>query len=400
MVDSRHNTPTHDQPYRGLRVLDLGQGIASPYCGQLLRIYGADVVKVEPPEGDWSRRLGTTYGSHSALSAVYNRGKRGLCLDLKTAGGLATVKRLAVRSDIFIEGFRPGVAARLGLGYEALSAGNPGLVYVSVSGFGQDGPDAQRPCSDSVAQAYSGLVSVNRGGDGAPHRVGTTVSDIVTGLYAYQAVATTLFARTATGRGRWLDISLTQSTAALLGHKLAEHMLEGGAPRALNAPAGSYPTLDGWIMVTLVTEQQYVRMCEAIGRADLASDPRFADFARRSDAADALVPQIRDAFATAPTADWLQRLKKADVIAERILAPGEWLREPHVEATRGAVLQRTHNVGDVYSARTPGSLGLTEDDLPPAPDIGEHSVDVLRDAGFTPDDIEDLLRVGAVRVAA
>ena len=147
--------PTHEAPYRGLRVLDLGQGVASPYCGYLLAAYGADVIKVEPPQGDWSRGLGTTHGAHSALSAVYNRGKRGLRLDLKTKAGLAAVRRLAARSDVFIEGFRPGVAARLGLGWEALSAGNPGLIYVSVSGFGQTGSDAQRPCSDSVAQAFS-----------------------------------------------------------------------------------------------------------------------------------------------------------------------------------------------------------------------------------------------------
>ena len=383
--------PTHEAPYRGLRVLDLGQGVASPYCGYLLAASGADVIKVEPPQGDWSRGLGTTHGGHSALSAVYNRGKRGLRLDLKTEAGLAALRRLAARSDVFIEGFRPGVAARLGLGWEALSAGNPGLIYVSVSGFGQTGPDAQRPCSDSVAQAFSGLVAVNRGADGAPHRVGTTVSDIVTGLYAFQAVATTLFARQTTGRGRWLDISLTQSTAALLGHKLAEHMLEGGAPRALNVPAGSYPTSDGWIMVTLVSEAQYRRLCEALGRPDLSQDPRFADFGRRADAADNLTSQVRAAFATATTADWLARLHAADVIAERILAPEEWLREPQVAATAGAVRRPTPGMGDVWAARTPGVYDRIEDDLAPAPAIGEHGADILREAGFTSEDIAALV---------
>ncbi len=233
-------SPTHEAPYRGLRVLDFGQGIASPYSAMLLGVYGADVIKVEPPEGDWSRFLGTTYGNHTTLSAVYNRGKRSLCLDMKHKDGIAIAKRLAKESDVLIEGFRPGVAARLGLGYEELSRDNPGLIYLSVSAFGQSGPFSKRPGSDSVAQAFSGLVSVNVGNDGLPHRVGTTISDVVTGVYGFQAIATTLFARAATGTGRWIDVNLAQSTAALLGHKAAEHVLEGGAPRALNVPAGVY----------------------------------------------------------------------------------------------------------------------------------------------------------------
>src|ERR1700748_2817748 len=165
-------SPTHDAPYRGLRVLDFGQGIASPYCAMLLAVYGADVIKVEPPEGDWSRFLGTTYGGHTTLSAVYNRGKRSLCLDLKHKDGIAVARRLAQASDVFIEGFRPGVAARLGLGYEELSRDNPGLIYLSISGFGQTGPYSKRPGSDSVAQAFSGLVSINVGTYGTPHPIG------------------------------------------------------------------------------------------------------------------------------------------------------------------------------------------------------------------------------------
>ena len=160
MTIERKLSPTHEAPYRGLRVLDFGQGIASPYCAMLLGVYGADVIKVEPPEGDWSRFLGTTYGSHTTLSAVYNRGKRSLCLDMKHKDGIAIAQRLAKECDVVIEGFRPGVAARLGIGYEELSHDNPGLIYLSVSAFGQSGPYSKRPGSDSVAQAFSGLVSI------------------------------------------------------------------------------------------------------------------------------------------------------------------------------------------------------------------------------------------------
>lgn len=392
-------SPTHEAPYRGLRVVDFGQGIASPYCAMLLAAYGAEVTKVEPPEGDWSRYLGTTYGNHTALSAVYNRGKRSLCLDLKHEQGIAVARRLAGDCDVFIEGFRPGVAARLGLGYEALARDNPGLIYLSVSGFGQAGPYSKRPGSDSVAQAFSGLVSVNLGNDKTPHRVGTTISDVATGVYAFQAIATALFARASVGTGRWIDVSLVQSTAALLGHKVAEHVLEGGVPRALNVPAGSYQTRDGWLMVTLVNEAQYKRLCAAIGRDDLASDVRFADFAKRADAADALIPHLREVFLTQTSEVWLGRLHAADIIAERILTPGDWLHNVHVQATKAAVCQDTPGVGPIYAPRTPGHAGLSEDQLCPAPAIGADSRAILRDAGFEPDAIEQLITAGAVRAA-
>jgi crotonobetainyl-CoA:carnitine CoA-transferase CaiB-like acyl-CoA transferase len=399
MPVERKISPTHDAPYRGLRVLDFGQGIASPYGAMLLGVYGADVIKVEPPEGDWSRYLGTTYGNHTTLSAVFNRGKRSLCLDMKHKDGIAIAQMLAKDCDVLIEGFRPGVAARLGIGYEDLACDNPGLIYLSVSAFGQSGPYSKRPGSDSVAQAFSGMVSVNIGNDGTPHRVGATISDVVTGVYAFQAVATTLFARATVGTGRWIDINLCQSTAALLGHKVAEHILEGGTPRALNVPAGSYQTSDGWMMVTLVNEPQYKRLCAAIERDDLASDPRFADFAGRADSVDALIPQMREVFLTQSTETWLARLHAADIIAERILNPGEWLRNVHVEATKAAVCQDTPGVGPVYTARTPGIASLSEDRLCPAPDVGQDSYAVLMEAGFERGAIDDLVKAGAVRQA-
>jgi crotonobetainyl-CoA:carnitine CoA-transferase CaiB-like acyl-CoA transferase len=399
MPAERKLSPTHEAPYRSLRVLDFGQGIASPYCAMLLGVYGANVIKVEPPEGDWSRYLGTTYGNHTTLSAVYNRGKRSLCLDLKHEEGIAIAQRMARDCDVLIEGFRPGVAARLGIGYEKLVRDNPGLIYLSVSGFGQSGPYAKRPGSDSVAQAFSGLVSINVGTDGTPHRVGTTISDVVTGVYAFQAIATTLFSRAAVGTGRWIDVNLCQSTAALLGHKVAEYILEGGAPRALNVPAGTYQTQDGWMMVTLVNEPQYKRLCAAIERDDLASDPRFADFARRADFADALIPQMREVFLTQPTEAWLSRLHAADIIAERILNPGEWLRNVHVEATKAAVCQDTPGVGPVYTPRTPGIASLSEDWLCPAPDVGQDSTAVLMEASFDRAAIDELIKAGTVRQA-
>jgi crotonobetainyl-CoA:carnitine CoA-transferase CaiB-like acyl-CoA transferase len=369
--------PSHEAPFRGLRVLDFGQGVASPYAGYLLAANGADVIKVEPPEGDWSRRLGTTYGGQSALSAVYNRGKRSLALDLKQGEAIEIARKLAAAADVLIEGFRPGVMDRLGLGYDVLSRENPRLIYLSISGFGQQGPHAQRPCSDSVAQAFAGLVAVNVGADGIPHRVGTTLSDVCTGLYGFQAVATALFARATVGKGRRIDVNLMQSTAALLGHTFALHALEGGAPRLLNVPAGSYRTRDGWLMVTLVTEAHYARLCAVLSRDDLAKEPRFANFALRADCAEELAAELRKVFATDTTVSWLARLHAADIIADRILNPSEWLADAHVQATRAALRTETPGVGEVFAARTPGMIGETESSLCPAPAIGQDSGSIL-----------------------
>jgi crotonobetainyl-CoA:carnitine CoA-transferase CaiB-like acyl-CoA transferase len=369
--------PSHEAPFRGLRVLDFGQGVASPYAGYLLAANGADVIKVEPPEGDWSRRLGTSYGSQSALSAVYNRGKRSLALNLKQPEAIETARKLAAQADVVIEGFRPGVMDRFGLGYETLSRENPRLIYLSISGFGQEGPYTQRPCSDSVAQAFSGLVSVNVGVDGIPHRVGATLSDVCTGLYGFQAVSTALFARATVGKGRRIDVNLSQSTAALLGHKFAEYALEGGTPRLLNVPAGSYKTSDGWLMVTLVTEAQYGRLCSVLSREDLAKDPRFANFALRADCAEELAAELRKVFATDTISSWLARLHAADIIADRILNPSEWMANEHVQATRGALRTETPGVGAVFAARTPGMAGDKEGSLCPAPDVGQDSQSIF-----------------------
>lgn len=371
--------------YSGLRVLDLGQGVAAPYCAMLLAMHGAEVVKVEPLGGDWSRGLGTQYGGrHTAMSAHYNRGKKSLALDLKEPAGREIAAALALRADIVIEGFRPGVADRLGLGWAALAARNPRLLYLSVSGFGSDGPYAQLPCTDSVAQAFSGLMSVNLGNDGAPHRVGAIVIDTLTGLYAAQVLGMALYARERTGRGRRIEVSLAQCAAAILGHKLAEHMLEAGAPRALNVPTGAYPTQDGWIMIALIREEQFAGLAEALGLAELAADPRYADFALRARHAAPLVERVAAAFAGDTTAGWLARLRAVDILADRVNGFDDWLADPHIAATGGAVAIDQPGMGRFCNPRTPGVPPKADQAIAPAPDIGEHSREVLEALGYSP----------------
>ncbi len=385
--------------YSGLRVLDLGQGVAAPYCAMLLAMHGAEVVKLEPIAGDWSRGLGTRYaGVHTAMSAHYNRGKRSLALDVKSPAGREVALLLADRADIVIESFRPGVADRLGLGYEALAVRNPRLLYLSVTGFGSVGPYAQRPCTDSVAQAFSGLMSVNLGNDGAPHRVGTTIVDTVSGLYAARALAVALYARERSGRGRRVEVSLSQCAAAMLGHKLAEHLLEGGAPRALNVPTGAYRTADGWIMIALVKEEQFARLARALGRPDLAADPRFADFAARAGHAAPLGEIIAAILPTDTTAGWLGRLRAADILADRINGLGDWLADPHILATSAAVAVVQPDMGEFHTPRTPGVAAAADAALCPAPGIGEHGRAILAELGISGEAIARLAAEGVLRL--
>jgi len=373
---------TVEGAYSGLRVLDLGQGIAAPYCGMLLAMHGADVVKLEPPAGDWSRGLGRRYGDHTAMSAHFNRGKKGIALDLRAPAGRDIALRLAARADIVIEGFRPGVAARLGLGYEDLAKLNPRLLYVSVSGFGQEGPHIGLPCTDSVAQAFSGLAALNTGNDGAPHRVGALIVDALTGLYAAQALGVALYARERSGKGARLDLSLMQSAAAILGHKLAEHVLEDGAPQIINVPTGAHRTKDSWVMIALLREADFARLVAALGQPELAGDPRFSSFAARAGNAPAIFAALGALFARQTTAHWLGVLREAEILSDRINGFDDWLGDPHIVATGGAVAVEPRDMPAFKVPRTPGISVAVDTALAPAPRVGEHGREILADLGL------------------
>ena len=226
---------SYQAPYEGLRVIDLSQGIAGPYAAMLLAQYGADVIKVEPPDGDWARILGVRYGDQTVFSIAGNLGKRSIAVDLKTDEGREIVRRLAAGADVFLEGFRPGVAARLGIAYEDVVAINPGIVYASISGFGQTGPESQRPAMDPILQAFTGLIATNRGPDGVPHRVIPIVVDMSTALYTFQALSAAIYAR----RDEPRLLSRRQPPAIRGGAAGRPH--DGPPPRGRPDAAGNRP---------------------------------------------------------------------------------------------------------------------------------------------------------------
>lgn len=362
-------------PLEGRLVLDLSQGIAGPYAGRLLAEHGARVIKVEPPEGDWIRGIGSGPAGQSVNFLYYNLGKESVTIDLKTPDGLAAALAIADRADVVMENARPGVMDRLGIGFDAVRARNPRVVYLSVSGFGLTGPRARQAMTDTVGQAFSGMMSVNKGADGVPHKIHTTIVDAITGLFAFQAVSMALMGG---GPARRLDVSLMQSAAAIMGPKVMEFAHHGHSPASPNAPAGSYRTADGWIAITLVREAHWVKMAETLGRPDLSSDPRFSSFAARLENLPELVGIIQDLMVRRTTAEWMEAFAAADVLASPINDFGDWLAEPQVAGTEAAPMLTVAPGAELPTPRTPGRAAFER----PAPAVGADTERVL--AEFSP----------------
>ena len=369
---------SYDAPFAGLKVVDLSQGVAGPYAGMLLAQYGADVIKVEPPEGDWARALGKRYGDLTAFSIAANLGKRAIVLDLKTDEGRATVRKLAAGADVFLESFRPGVAARLGVGYADVAALSPRVIYLSVSGFGQTGPDAERPAVDTVFQAFTGIMSVNRGGDGIPHRVGVIVMDMATALASFQAVAVSLYARRDEARGRYIESSLLRGGSTVQAVSMIQHHLENGKPQPGLTPSGTFKARDGWINLTILRDGEFRTLCDALDLPALKADARFAtNDARFAHVAD-LNAALEPAFASRTVADLSARLRGARLMHQRVNTYLEFLDDPHVKATGAVSWIEQPGLGRLPVPSVPG--------LPPlvsgtpravAPSLDQHRKEIL-----------------------
>jgi crotonobetainyl-CoA:carnitine CoA-transferase CaiB-like acyl-CoA transferase len=373
---------SYEAPFRGLRVVDLSQGVAAPYAAMLLAQYGADVVKVEPPEGDWSRRLGVRYGDQSAFSVAANLGKRSIALDLKRDADRAIVHRLAARADVVLESFRPGVAARLGVGYDELSASNPRLLYVSVSGFGQTGPESQRPAMDPILQSFTGLIATNAGLDGIPHRVVPIVVDMGTALYTFQALSAALYARRDEARGRYLDVSLMQSAASLQTIHMMAYHLEGGRMRQGLTPGGRYVTADGAMYIVIHRDEDFGKLCDALEISSVKADARFATNDLRFEHLAVLTDLLNAAFARCTNEQLGKRLKDAGVMHSPVNTYAEFLRQPQVEVTRAVAWLEHAEVGRVPVPNVPGAAALVSGSArATAPALDQHRAEILFEMG-------------------
>ncbi len=398
--------PPSTGPLASLRVLDLSRILSGPFATMILADLGADVIKLENPAGgDDTREWAPPYqGDQSAYFLSINRNKRGIAVDLKDDAGREIALRLAASADVLVENFRPGTAARLGLGYPELSARNPRLVYASISGFGQTGPDAQLPGYDAIAQALGGVVSVTGEATGEPVRVGTPVADLGAAMWAAIGVLAALHARAVSGRGDWIDISLLDGQIAWLTYVAGGYFATGEVPRRYGSahptivPYQALRTRDGYLMVAVGNDSQWRRFAPLIGLPELAADPRFATNPDRVVNRAALIPLVEAALASRESAEWAAELSGAGIPAGAINTVDRALAHPQVLAREMVVTAEHPTAGTLRMPGSPVKLSShTGTVRRPPPLLGEHTDEVLDQLGYSAADIASLHQRGVVR---
>jgi formyl-CoA transferase/CoA:oxalate CoA-transferase len=394
-------------PLEGIVVLDLSRVLAGPFATQLLGDMGAVVLKVEEPgQGDESRAFAPPFwGGESTYYLSANRSKRSLALNLKAPEGRDIVRRLAGRADVLIENFRPGTAERLGLGYEDMAALNPRLIYVSVSGFGQTGPERARPGYDLLAQAMGGIMSLTGPPEGPPYKVGISQADLVAGLYAVIGTLLGLLARERTGQGQRVDTCLLDTQLALMTFVAMAYFATGQPPRRMGnehasiAPYEVHQARDGFFVLAVGSARNWTRLCEVLERPDLARDPRFATNADRVAHRARLTAVLEPIFRARTVGEWMELFDGAGIPAGPILSIPQILAHPQV-AAREMVLEMEHpTIGTMKALGHPIKLSRTPARavLPP-PLLGQHTAEILEEfLGLSPEEVAALEARGVVR---
>ncbi len=393
----------------GIKVVDLSRVLAGPWVTQTLADLGADVIKIERPvTGDDTRSWGPPYYDIAGdrLSAYFtsaNRGKKSICIDITEEKGRDLVASLTVKADIFVENFKVGDLANRGLDYKTLSADNPGLIYCSITGFGQTGPYKNRPGYDFMIQAMGGLMSItgepDENSDGGPQKVGVALVDILTGLYSTIAILAAVNERTASGKGQYIDMALLDVMAASLANQAANYLVSGVAPERLGnahpniVPYQTFATADSYMIVAVGNDNQFSRLCDVVGRPELAGDGDYANNARRVENRSKLEKELQAAIKLKSTKRWLELMEKAGVPCGPINDIGEMFSDPQVQHRKMEIeIEGIPLVGNPIKY----SRSTLKYDKPP-PRLGEHTDNVLgSELGLDPDEIQQLRKEGIV----
>ncbi len=383
-------------PLHGYRILDLSAVISGPYGTMILADQGADVIKVEPPTGDFTRAAGNKSGGLSASFLNNNRNKRSIVVDLRHPDGAGIVKRLAATCDVMVQNFRPGVVDRLGVGEEAIRAVAPNIIYVSITGFGETGPFAQKPVYDPIVQALSGLASVQGGSDAErPRLVRTILPDKLTAITSAQAITAALLARARTGIGQHVRLSMIDAVVAFLwSSDMGAQTYVGreiSQQRAASFIDLIYETSDGFMSVAVMTNTQWAALTQAVNRPEWLTDPRFATTELRDLNINDRLELIQSVLITRPTAEWMEILNAAGVPCAPVLARRDMIHHPQIEAT-GIVVETEHpQAGRLRQARNAARFSVTETQhRNGAPTLNQDRNEILEEAGYTAEEIEQL----------
>ena len=387
-----------DLPYEGVKVLDLSQGIAGPYCAMHFARNGANVVKLEPPgNGCWSRQLGKPIGDQTAHSITVHRGKRSLAVDLKTADGLEIAKKLAADCNILVQNYRVGKLKKLGLDYDTVFKMNPKIVYVAVTGFGQIGPRRDQPATDSVMQAYTGMMSINRDVTGLPQRINMLAIDFSAGLYAFQAAASALYGQAVKGKGKLIETSLLESAIVFQEAAIIESFLQDGKPEPIGMPVGSFKTKDGFMSINARRDVQFKSFCALIDREEWISDPRFIGPRERVANYEVLMSQIRPIIETKTSDEWNKLLSDADILNAKVHTHMDLLNDPQVQAAKAISWVENDTLGNIPMASIPGQpMPVNGNKLSNSPHVGEHNEEILIELGYSTANIQKLKDKGVI----
>ncbi|HEY1301389.1 MAG TPA: CoA transferase [Stellaceae bacterium] len=384
-------------PLNGFRVVDLTSNVAGPLATMILADQGADVIKVEAPDGgDHTRAAANRRAGYSASFLNNNRNKRSIVLDLKTSGGLDALLRLCATADAFVQNFRPGVAERLGAGESAVRAVAPKIVYVSISGFGEKGPFATKPAYDPVIQGFTGLATVQAGSDEArPRLLRTILPDKLTAITASQAITAALLARERTGEGQHVRLTMMDAILAFLwSSDMGQQTFVGDAPGHQEAASTIdliYETADGYITLAALTDRQWAALADTVGRPEWLTDPRFRTPALRQQNIDARLEATQDALLARPAAEWLEKLTAAGIPCAPVLTRNEVIRHPQLAAMESIVETEHPRAGRLRQARPAARFSATPPEIRRgAPALGEHTRELLAELGYSPAEIAAL----------